>query len=123
MKLNYDCIRDVLLAIENLPYGVVRSIEQLNLIHYDINTVRYTVEKLVEGGFIEGNECGSFGNYDCLIRNLTIYGHQFLETIRPVEIWDKVKDATQAVGSSSLSVIGRVATQFATAAVMKAAGL
>lgn len=122
MKLDHDCVRDVLLAIEAKPYGAIYQIDQLGVNGYDDFTIRYAVEKLVEGGYIDITPIDSFGQYECLIRNLTIYGHEFLDNIRPIETWDKTKSIVSKVGSVSLDVLANTAAQVATNLISKLMG-
>lgn len=52
MKLNLDCVRDVLLTCENLPYSSNPSLEEITkfpqLSKYYTEEIIYSVEKLYE---------------------------------------------------------------------------
>lgn len=105
MKLNSDCIRDVLLYLEeNLSYNheTEGSIEHNTItmhkiskdLHdekgYEIDDVNYSVEKLLEIRYIiPATELRGHNNsiLYCPISDISYNGHMFLGTIRPKSIW------------------------------------
>lgn len=105
MKLNPDCVRDVLLALEsilevnddgildqNITFFHLRQCKMLE--SYSDAEILYTIEKLCQGGFInpvtDDSEDGfSFTFYGT--HGITYQGHEFLGTIRPQKIWDEIK--------------------------------
>lgn len=114
MRLNHDCIRDLLLGLEgNLKYdqpmkrGTFLSLS--NLSEYDKNELIYTLKKMVEAGYLK---VGFYNTSDFFIEDITYSGHQFLENIRDPKIWAKTKAAASDVGGASLSVIGDIAVSF-----------
>jgi len=119
MKLNHECIRDVLLAIEDQPYNFNGAIEQLNLTKFSDEDVRYTVEKLVEAGYIQGINTSTLTRYDFIIRSLTFNGHGFLDNIRPQEAWDEAKSIVSKIGSASVEIVSNVAAQVITNLISK----
>ncbi|MGG0619209.1 DUF2513 domain-containing protein [Bacillus altitudinis] len=114
MRLNHDCIRDLLLGLEeNLNYNQSmkreRFISMSNLSEYDKNESIYTLKKMVEAGYI----LATFpNNIDFVIEDITYSGHQFLDNIRDPEIWSKTKVAASKVAGVSLSVLGELALGF-----------
>lgn len=108
MKLNPDCIRDILLLVEqNTSLEDSLDIESCNLPSalsvYSPAEVMYHIKQceLSELLFI-----GSwyFGG-DCSIRYLSPEGHKFLENIRKDNNWNKTKEIAATVGSNALDVI------------------
>lgn len=109
MKLNPDCIRDVLLYLEeNLSYNHERkdSLEHNSIsmrkiaeyLHnqkgYEIDDINYSIEKLLEIMYIiPDNELRGRNHsiLSCSILDISWNGHQFLNTIRPKTIWDATK--------------------------------
>ena len=55
MKLNPDCMRDILLVMEDIPYDESLSFSKLSneLTSYNEDALRYSCLKLYEAGFIE----------------------------------------------------------------------
>ncbi|MBR0583994.1 DUF2513 domain-containing protein [Bacillus altitudinis MN12] len=114
MRLNHDCIRDLLLGLEeNLNYNQSmkrgKFISMSNLSEYDKNESIYTLKKMVEAGYIQATFPN---NIDFVIEDITYSGHQFLDNIRDPEIWSKTKVAASKVAGVSLSVIGELASSF-----------
>nr|AWZ48427.1 hypothetical protein C3495_06180 [Clostridiaceae bacterium 14S0207] len=114
MKLNQDCVRDALLAIEDI--GTINNRLSLSDLlntdfckKYDINNLGYTVSKLLEAGFINASTINSLGGKGFIIRSITWDGHQFLDNIRDKDIWDKTKSIISKVSSVSLPILSDVA--------------
>ena len=126
MKLNYDCVRDVLLTCEKAPtlspdlefeYLWLKDFKNA-LPDYSVEDIVYTLILLDEAGYI-----------DCLcidsdtqimnmrIHRLTYTGHEFLETIRPEKLWKKTLGILSKVGSVTLPLISDTATNLLTSAI------
>lgn len=118
MKLNVDCVRDLLLVIESdtsighpLHFNVLKE----KLLNYSGEDILYTALKLEEAGFITCNTKNVRTYPDLLcIQELTFYGHQFLENVRSESNWGKVKAVSKTVGSASLNVISEIASSIIT---------
>lgn len=118
MKLNPDCIRDVLLYLEEnlkIEDGSFSTISlhtlQKNLTQYSKEDVFYSVYNLKEIHFIEGIFRGADNSemYVCHVNNITYAGHQFLNTVRPQSVWDKTKTIAGKVGVHTLGFLESVA--------------
>lgn len=126
MKLNKDCIRKVLIYIEehcvyqtnkfgdktmhNVNLYELTHAEEFCSIHED--DIRYTIVKLLEGGYIKGSLIpkNSGVNFDIAnISQLTLRGHDLLDNIKPDPVWDKTKNVLQKVGDFSLNIMSQVA--------------
>lgn len=118
MKLNPDCIRDVLLELEKQEYNTRTHINDLieKLTQYSKEDIEYSCLKLLEGGYIVGNSSlTSYRNIPLVddIFDITYKGHEFLNTIRPVSRWNKLKSIGNTAGSFSLKLIKDVGTKIA----------
>ncbi len=123
MKLNPDCIRDVLLYLEEklkIEKGRIFSpitlkTLQENLSEYSPEDVFYSVYNLHQIRFIEGriNDVNNMKMMFCDIENITYAGHQFLSNIRPQPIWDKTKSIVSKIGNHTLGFIEGVARDIA----------
>lgn len=115
MRLNPDCMRDVLLVVEDhLPLN--DSLPMTDLIsllpNYSEDELTYTCLKLKEGGFLKIFDIPvNRGFIVNEIQQLTYEGHQFLENIRDQSTWNKVKQKLPLLGSSSVQAIMSVASQ------------
>lgn len=111
MKLIHDCVRDVMLDIEeNLTlYQTVSSVDiQNRLKKYSHDDIYYTCQKLQEAGYLNVD---FFINGSCSIEAMTYNGHQFLDSIRDDGIWKEVKSKISKLTSVSLPIIYQVASQ------------
>lgn len=60
MRLNHECVRDVLLHIEeNLPYGYYMNFSDVKLKDYSQEELLYTADKLLEAGLVTGTRRNS----------------------------------------------------------------
>ena len=118
MKLNYDCVRDVLLAVEksktideelNLnPLAVETIFEQLP--KYEDSEILYTIEKLKEAGYINAALHFAAGHFiDGTVSSITYSGHEYLDNIREPEVWRKVKAMLKNAGATTLPLISQAA--------------
>lgn len=120
MKLNPDCIRDILLYVENntdLEHPLSLDPHQIpdELSPYSGAEIMYHIKQaelsgllLVPSWYLDGG---------CLIRYLLPEGHQFLSDIREDSNWNKTKDIAKSVGSNSLDAIKQIATGVITALI------
>lgn len=94
MRLNYDCIRDVLLVIEQLTkvnddYSL-KNVMLINIINklpqYSEKEVFYTVRKLEEAEYIivrnDNDKNRAFDIYEYYVLDISFKGHQYLNSIR-----------------------------------------
>ena len=130
MKLNADCIRDVLLELEkSLIYRTDEegrlekntvSLHDLDciLIRYSKEDIFYTLSNLNQAGYINMTVKGADNSfYLCFVNCITFQGHEFLEKIRSDQSWSKVKAAAEAVRNYSLDAISAIANGVASAAI------
>ncbi len=108
MKLNYDCIREVLLALERL------STMQDNLMFeplilddfttaiskYSDKDILYSLQKLNEVGYIlatDNNDIDKpFDKKKFIIYDISYSGHEYLANIRDNKIWKQIKEKAPA---------------------------
>lgn len=130
MKLNPDCIRDILLTVEEKTSPSSQFVykpseeyidsfllddeseEEPQIIYEKLKS--YTDEEILyhinqcelSGFFTEVNWCTG---YLCFIQDLSPLGHQFLADIRSDTNWNKTKSIAKTVGSTSLTAIKDIA--------------
>lgn len=123
MKLNPDCIRDVLLLVEqktslHVPLEIDPSSLPAPLSKYQPEEVMYHIKQCELSGFLYADSWYFDGG--CLINYLSPEGHQFLSDIREDNNWNKTKDIAKSVGSNSLDVIKDIASGVIAALVQSA---
>lgn len=116
MRLNYDCVRDVLLILESKGLGVQTKATQLAeelKDKYSYDDVIYTVKKLFEDNLVSGNQ--SEGRHSAgTVKEITMKGHRFIDNIRSPKVWKEVTEAANSVGSVSLEILVNVASSVVT---------
>ena len=113
MKLNPDCIRDILLYMEDAPYGEEICPDQLfnALPNYSPDEISYAVMKMDEAGFVNASiEKYIDGSAEFVLLDITYSGHQFLSNIRENKIWSGVKSIAGKVGATSLEAFTQIAS-------------
>lgn len=128
MKLDHNCVRDVLLLLESVPNYTVNPDGEVEnngiwfeyicdrLPRYPQETIYYTLSKLSEGGYVNmATQWNENALGDCCVNDITYRGHEFLETIRPETVWEKTTAAAAKVGSFGLRMLEKVAESIAAA--------
>lgn len=118
MKLDPDCMRDILIETEKLPFNKRISLDELSvhLPQYDSDILAYTCLKLNQAELLEITKISSdFYTTVHSINGLTYQGHQFLANIYSDNVWNKTKEVLSKVGTTSASSITFVANQVITA--------
>lgn len=102
MRLNHDCVRDVMLFIEEeQELGMALHLSDFlnqkkpaksRLDKYDAETIKYTLMKLDETNYL--NDHCVITQYQLIefdVTSITWNGHKFLDTIRDPKIWKTTK--------------------------------
>lgn len=120
-KLNIDCIRDIMLTIENKPLNTTYTLEELctnlsNQKQYSRSDIEYCCIKLEEGNLIRAYitppPTKALNTYIIHnIHDLTFEGHSFLENIRENKNWKTIKRMADQVGSFSICVLKQIAQE------------
>ena len=114
MKLNPDCIRDILMDIEEAIPGTGYVLEydqkttKERLPNYSHEEIMYHVRQCDLSGFLYKARFNISGSYD--IQDLTPAGHQFLADIRSDTVWNKTKNVAAQIGVYSLDTLTKIAT-------------
>ena len=127
MKLNPDCIRDILIAIENTvdsETGLSFSSEGLvpPMDKYDYNTVLYHIRQCDKSGLIDGVKYYDSGTWG-YIADLSPDGHRFLADIRSDTVWHKVLSICEKIGTTSVPAIMQISANVITAIIKAEFGL
>lgn len=114
MKLNPECIRDVLLEIENeASFDSVFNYDgdepQQQLAKYSPNEVMYHIRQASLSGLITEPDY-YYSDYSCSIGDLTPKGHEFINNIRQDTNWNKTKEVAKSVGTTSLRALVDIST-------------
>ena len=113
MKLDIDCLRDILLTVEeNTGYHEYMTVSEMSINYdllkkYDGNKVMYHIIQSAKANLIDAEQVDLAGNI--MIKDLTPYGHKFIANIRENSNWNKVKKIANEVGTTSLEAIMQIA--------------
>ncbi|HCT70633.1 MAG TPA: hypothetical protein DF409_05900 [Bacteroidales bacterium] len=124
MRLNPDCIRDILLSVEEKcdfrnGFMFPSEIERLN--KYDQEEVLYHLKQCQLSGLL--HKVTFYLNGSCYVNDLSPSGHQFLADIRTDNNWTKTKTIAENVGSYSLDILKSIASGVIAGLVNKQLGI
>lgn len=125
MKLNKDCIRDLLLYLEeNLTINNSIAVNNIKINNYTSDELLYTADKLYEAKFLNCYR-RVYDAQDLLITvdSITYEGHQFLDNIRDDNVWENTKNVLSKFKSTSISFIADVSSQIIANIISKQLGL
>ena len=128
MKLNPDCIRDILFAIEDLskPNSLLTS-EQLSktkfLSNYSAEEILYHLQQLDWSGYIMTPSRHKTLDGIFIVNDLSPVGHEFISDIRKDTNWNKVKSISKEVGTETLTSIKSIAEGVIATAIKTSLGL
>lgn len=118
MKLNSDCIRAILLMVEDKS-GFNRFVEYKkdkcsdeHISKYPHDEIMYHIKQCEQAELITGV---NFLNKEyVVITDLTPKGHEFIANIRQDNVWNGVKSVAKKVGSTSLSALINISSNVIT---------
>lgn len=119
MKLNPDCIRDILLTIEENTdserfFDYAKGDDRYpRFDKYDHNELLYHMSQCNMSSLVVGYRPLDAGS-SVLINDLSPTGHQFLANIRQDNIWNGTKKIAAKVGSKSLEALTQIASSVIT---------
>lgn len=114
MKLNQDCIRDLLLYLEeNLSLERNITVNNIKIKDYSQEDLIYTTQKLFEAGYLNCEIINFITSSIPFIdvSSLTYKGHQFLDTIRDNKVWSKTKGILSSFKSVSIEILSETASK------------
>lgn len=115
MRLNHDCVRDVMLFIEeeqelemalHLPdFLNQKKPAKSRLDKYDAETIKYSLMKLDETNYLNDNcVITQYQLIEFDVTSITWNGHKFLDTIRDPKIWKTTKNVASHLESISITL-------------------
>lgn len=113
MKLNHDCIRDILLVVEEIPdinhhWRFDKETVPELLPNYSFDEVMYHIRQCQLNEFFFQASCNITGT--CYtISDLSPKGHEFLANIKNDSFYNKVKDIGTELGVQSLKDLTQIA--------------
>lgn len=120
MKLNYDCIREIIKFCEKEivldENGVLSQLTPKKLYNelssFSKEDIDYSVKYMIEASIIKGY-IPKYDNCDIptyYIYDITVNGYDFLEKIKNDTTWNKTKDISKQIGVHSIEVLSQIAS-------------
>lgn len=115
MQLNFDCVRDLLLVledkIEGKPLFLNDVLKSEELRFYTREEIIYTSQKLKEQGFVSYSSYSADNEIqDISYEHITFNGHQYLDSVRDPKVWNGVKKVLADKGlTATFNSIGSMA--------------
>ena len=111
MKLNPDCIREILLAVESKTgyMNPVNTYDVVEAVHFSFGETMYHINQCELYGFFTEVRHYANGDDNCTIMDLSPKGHEFIGNITDDNVWNKTKNVAKAAGSLSISFLIDVA--------------
>lgn len=145
MKLNLDCVRSILMCVEEntglhrfcyfVDIGFNQKLKDMDMnsvkIHqyqqalmeqYDNDELIYHVRYCLQAGLIENSQPPTMGTHVNVVTDLTPKGHEFLANTRTSVNWEKAKKIGGKVGAFGLEMASKISEGIATAALNKLLG-
>lgn len=134
MKLNYECMRDVLLTLEqcldlddDFSYNELKLNEVVDIPvlcnKYSKKDIAYSVYMLSDAGLImyepprpvKAPNSGVIVYFsgDC-VNSITYKGHEFIQQIQNETVWNKTKEKLKPLGIMTVEIISQVASNIIT---------
>lgn len=111
MKLNNDCVRDILLFIEentdNENLSIYSSTIIDGLTNYSASDIYYHIRQLHKYNYVDSVFYAD--NEPLIIGDLTPEGRSFIDNVRSNKVWSATKKTLSTIGSVSLPILSSLA--------------
>lgn len=116
MKLNHDCIRALLLYLEeNLKMNDSVDVKSIELKNFSNEDIVYSALKLREAEYISATaDYDLLGYIEICVESITWEGHKFLDTVRDNKVWSTTKSVLSKLSSTSITITSSIASQVIT---------
>lgn len=100
MRLDWECVRAILTALEDVPEQDGR-LAPGDVPGFAWPVVSYHIEVLAEAGLIKAQCVRALGAPTaCFATRLTFAGHELLEAMRQTTLWNRIKGRVRDAGLS-----------------------
>jgi hypothetical protein len=106
MKRDMDLIRELMLKLEALPPGVFRfraDSAEIQIDGYSPQEVFYHLGLVKDASLIHSTGSGRMGSIE--LAGLTWTGHDFLDSVRSRDVWEKTKAVVSAAGGFTVDLL------------------
>jgi hypothetical protein len=121
MKLNPDCVHDILLSVEEIctsdrgmNYNGGSNDNPKLLNKYSCEEIIYHVQLCEKYGLILNVNYRKDDSVHILIKDLSPQGHTFIANVRKDDVWNETKSIAEKVGSLSLPTLAQISDNIIT---------
>lgn len=127
MKLEIECVRDVLLEIEALPWNRNPSTDlEESIRKHGLDAVMYALAKLDEAKYINCQKITVLSTGQVrvdIIYSMTFAGHEFLNSIRDESVWGRIKGTAVHGGKDLFALVKDLGYEILKAAALTELGI
>ncbi len=117
MKLDHNCVRKLLLFLEeNLSLTNQAILNGIEIDKFSTDEIVYAGIKLGEAGYLD-TKINNYAYGDMpkvIVEQITWEGHKFLDTIRDDTVWGHTMKVVSKFSSTSISFVSNIASQVLT---------
>ena len=113
MQRDMDLIRELLLRIEAMPirqsevHFLQPNAKEFSGVSDNPDLIAYNLRLMADAGFFSLTHTQPAGGVGIL--GLSWHGHEFLDSVRNPEIWQKTKEGAKKAGGFTLDLLGDLA--------------
>lgn len=123
MKINYNCLRELLIVLEeNLQFSdgllglqypkltfseIIPLMPDYSAVDIAYSTIMAKEAELIYVNIVDAADCFR----GCIYASLTYKGHKFLENIKSNNVWNQTKKIAGKIGNISLDIISSIASK------------
>ena len=111
MKRDMDLIRQILLRIEESP-SAIDIVPMNNFQNHKTEEVQYQLYLLNQAGLIEAHDASSGGGLVYMPFRLTWQGHEFIDSARDDDNWNKAKTVITKIGGFTFSILSQLLVSY-----------
>ncbi len=116
MKRDMDLIRELMFKLEELPLrpGAIATLKpstpEIQVEGYSHEQIQYHLDLIKKAGFIETPGTGPLIGMH--FKSISWSGHDFIDSVRSKEIWEKTKQGAEAAGGFTVDLLKALAKGF-----------
>lgn len=110
MKLNPDCIRQILLAVEEQTgfQKPTHAVDVAEKCEFPLEEVLYHINQCELYGFFTEVRHYTNGDYNCMIIDLSPKGHEFIANARSASVWSDSLKKIEPLKTVSVTLLTEV---------------
>ena len=129
MRLNNNCLRDILLYLESCDYYILNEnndVESNGVLfekickenaQYSKPEIYYSLSNLEQAGFINMSKSSISNSLDCCVNFITFQGHEYQNQIKDEKNWSCRQHGLKSLSYLSMDAIHSIASGITSTAI------